>query len=94
MSMELPEKIIFAMRCRCLNPRGVNDVLTYPHLNQIGFFAGEKGCVLFKNYTVSNLRTPGAVFVEERPGKSLYGRRSVFADRLPESQQCFVVKGE
>ena len=28
---------------RTLNPRGFNDVLTYPRLNEIGFFAGE-GC--------------------------------------------------
>lgn len=27
---------------RTLNPRGNNDVLTYPRLNEIGFFAGEK----------------------------------------------------
>lgn len=31
---------------RTLNPRGMNDVLTYPRLNRIGFYAGrEAGCI-------------------------------------------------
>ena len=52
---------------RVLNPRGCNDVLTYPRLNRIGFFVGEKGKVCFQNLTVSNVRTPGEVFIDERP---------------------------
>lgn len=32
---------------RTLNPRGMNDVLTYPRLNRIGFFAGKEGKVFF-----------------------------------------------
>lgn len=78
---------------RILNPRGWNDVLTYPRLNRIGFFAGKEGKVYFKNYTVSNLRAPKGTFVEERPGKGLYGRESIFRDILPIERECFVVKG-
>lgn len=40
---------------RTLNPRGNNDVLTYPRLNEIGFFA-EGTKAFFKNITVRNMR--------------------------------------
>lgn len=77
---------------RTLNPRGMNDVLTYPRLNRIGFFAGKEGKVYFRNYTVSNLRKPQGVFIEEKAGESLYGKESIFKDVLPVEQECFVVK--
>lgn len=73
---------------RILNPRGRNDVFTYPRLNRIGFFAGKEGKVCFKNYTVSNLRAPQGIFIEEKPGKSLYGRESIFQEILPTEQDC------
>lgn len=75
-----------------LNPRGENDVLTYPRLNEIGFFAGEKGRVLFKNLTVSNIREPGAVYIDERPRGSLYGERSVFGTAMQIEDDCFVLR--
>lgn len=65
---------------RQLNPRGSNDVLTYPRLNRIGFFADGK--VLFKNCTVSNIRAPGAVYIDERPEGGMYGRASIFAESV------------
>lgn len=77
---------------RTLNPRGMNDVLTYPRLNRIGFFAGKEGKVYFRNYTVSNLRKPQGVFIEEKAGKSLYGKESIFKDILSVEQECFVIK--
>lgn len=71
---------------RVLNPRGGNDVLTYPRLNEIGFFAGEKGRVLFRSLTVANVRAPGAVYIDQRPGsKSIFGT-------LPVEDGCFVVQ--
>lgn len=76
---------------RVLNPRGSNDVLTYPRLNRIGFFAGEKGKVLFQKLTVSNVRNPGAVFIEERPTGNLYGKDSVFKGKMDEAADCFVL---
>lgn len=47
------EKLPYGERrsgCR-LNPRRNNDVLTYPHLNEIGFFAGERSRE-YKNYNL------------------------------------------
>lgn len=70
---------------RFLNPRGGNDVLTYPRLNEIGFFAGKKGKVLFRNLTVANVRAPGAVFIDERPADT-----AIFG-ALPVEDGCFVV---
>lgn len=78
---------------RVLNPRGINDVLTYPRLHKIGFFAGDTGRVYFKNYTVSNIRTPGRIFIDERPGESLYGKPSIFEGKIETEKQCFVLKG-
>ena len=71
---------------RILNPRGGNDVLTYPRLNEIGFFAGDKGKVLFRNLTVANVRAPGAVFIDERPTET-----AIF-NELPTENGCFVVQ--
>lgn len=71
---------------RVLNPRGGNDVLTYPRLNEIGFFAGEKGRVLFRNLTVANVRAPGAVYIDQRPGST-----AIFP-ALPVEDGCFVVQ--
>lgn len=41
--VDVPETAMGPMKIsgRVLNPRGHNDVLTYPRLNEIGFFAGE-----------------------------------------------------
>lgn len=77
---------------RTLNPRGMNDVLTYPRLNRIGFFAGREGRVYFRNYTVSNLRAPQGTFVEEKAGECLYGKESIFKGLLPVEQGCFVAE--
>lgn len=76
-----------------LNPRGKNDVMTYPRLNQIGFFAGEEGKVLFHNLTVSNIRKPAAVYIDERPGKNLQGKPSVFCEKMDVENDCFVLMG-
>lgn len=70
------------------HPRGHNDVLTYPRLNEIGFFAGEGDTAYFKDLTVKNLRTPGRTFVEETSEKEA----SIFAE-LPTEDGCFVVCG-
>ena len=76
---------------RMLNPRGFNDVLTYPHLNDIGFFAGKGQGVLFKNLVVKNLREPSRVFIKETPEGNLDGEASLFAE-LPVRDGCFLVK--
>lgn len=78
---------------RLLNPRGVNDVLTYPRLNRIGFFAGKEGKVYFRSYIVSNLRAPYGTFVEEKAGHGLYGRKSIFDGLISVEQDCFVLQG-
>lgn len=78
---------------RTLNPRGFNDVLTYPRLNEIGFFAAEGETVYFKNITVKNLRQPGNIFIYEAPKKSMYGNQSIFDDVLKEDKGCFKVSG-
>lgn len=72
----------------CLNPRGSNDVLTYPRLNEIGFFSGEKGKTLFRNLTVANIRAPGAVYIDQRPESV-----SLF-HALPVEDGCFVVQNQ
>lgn len=82
--MQIGERII-------LNPRGENDVLTYPRLNKIGFFAGEGGEVFFKNLSVANLRKPSATYIDERPGRNLNGKRSVFDERMQIKENCFVL---
>lgn len=73
---------------RVLNPRGENDVLTYPRMNEIGFFVEPDGKAYFKNLMVSNLREPKAVFVDERPEK-----HTKAFDLLDVSEGCFVLKG-
>ena len=52
---------------RQLNPRGNNDVLPYPRLNEIGFYAGKGTTGYFKNLTVRNVRKPSAEIVRETP---------------------------
>lgn len=74
-----------------LNPRGENDVLTYPRLNEIGFYAGPEGRVRFWNLTVSNLRAPGAVYIDERPQGNLSGGPSVFDGRIPAEGDDYVL---
>lgn len=75
---------------RVLNPRGCNDVLTYPRLNEIGFFAGETGVVLFQNLRVANVRLPGAVFIDETPAGGMHGD-TIFA-ALPVQEGCFALQ--
>ena len=88
--VDVPETAMGPMKIsgRVLNPRGHNDVLTYPRLNEIGFFAGEGDTAYFKDLTVKNLRTPGRTFVEETPEKVA----SIFAE-LPKEEGCFAVSG-
>lgn len=73
-----------------LNPRGHNDVLTYPRLNKIGFFA-EKEEALFRYYRVKNLREPKATVINETPEGSLYGEDSIFHTLVPVKDGCFAV---
>lgn len=78
---------------RVLNPRGHNDVLTYPRLNEIGFFAGEGDKAYFKSLTVRNMRQPSREFIRETPKGNLYGQPSVFAGKLPVENGCFLAQG-
>ncbi|MFR2190122.1 MAG: alpha-L-rhamnosidase N-terminal domain-containing protein, partial [Blautia sp.] len=89
--VDVPETVLgehMRISGRVLNPRGHNDVLTYPRLNEIGFFAGEGDTAYFKDLTVKNLRTPGRIFVEETPEKET----SIF-EELPKEDGCFAVSG-
>jgi alpha-L-rhamnosidase len=81
-----------AEKGRLLNPRGYTDVITYPRLNEIGFFAGNGDKAYFKNYSVSNIRKPGAIFIKETPGGNLYGENSIFNDKAETEKDCFVVE--
>lgn len=74
---------------RTLNPRGFNDVLTYPRLNEIGFFAGAGDTVYFRDLTVKNLRAPGRTFIRETPQGNLYGRKTIFEGKVPVENGCF-----
>lgn len=82
---------------RTLNPRGCNDVLPYPRLNQIGFFAGEGEGALFRYYSLRNLRTPSAEFFRAVPTaqpqeiKRRNGEMRLFD--LPVKDGCFLVSG-
>ena len=53
---------------RQLNPLGANDVITFPRLNKIGYFAGPGDTVRFSGITISNVREPGRVITEACPG--------------------------
>ena len=77
---------------RVLNPRGTNDVLTYPRLNRIGFFAGEGSRACFKHLTVRNMRHPSRAFIRETPAGNLYGEKSLFEGIIPVRGDCFVVE--
>lgn len=77
---------------RTLNPRGHNDVITYPRLNEIGFFAGEGSKAYFRSLTVRNMRKPGNTFICEKPSGNLYGEESIFAGKLPVVGDAFVVE--
>ena len=76
---------------RTLNPRGNNDVLTYPRLNEIGFFA-DGSRAFFKHLTVRNMRHPSNVFIQETPMGNLNGGKSIFAESFPVKEDCFVVE--
>lgn len=77
---------------RQLNPRGDNDVITYPRMNKIGFFAGEGDRACFRYLEAANVRKPGRVFLRETPDGNLWGEKSLFAD-LPVKDGAFVVEG-
>lgn len=76
---------------RTLNPRGFNDVLTYPRLNEIGFFAGGGDTAYFKNLTVKNLRAPGRTYINETPDGGLNDKKGIFSD-IPVKEDCFLVE--
>lgn len=78
---------------RQLNPRRYNDCITYPRLNEIGFFAGAGDTVLFEEISVSNLRTPCAVVVRETPEGGLYGEKSIFGEKLGSKDGWFCLTG-
>lgn len=78
---------------RTLNPRGFNDVLTYPRLNEIGFFAA-KGCkAQFKYLKVRNMRHPSNTFILETPEGNLYGEKSIFDGKVASVEGVFVMEG-
>lgn len=77
---------------RQLNPRGNNDVLPYPRLNEIGFYAGKGTTGYFKNLTVRNVRKPSAEIVRETPEGRLDGEKSIFADQIPVENGYFKVE--
>ena len=77
---------------RQLNPRGDNDVLPYPRLNEIGFYAGKGTTGYFKNLTVRNVRKPSAEIVRETPEGRLDGGKSIFADQIPVENGYFKVE--
>lgn len=79
---------------RTLNPRGCNDVPTYPRLNEIGFFAGPGDTVQFRYYIVQNLRAPCAIVVNETPNCNIQGKETLFADKVCRQDDSFVVRGE
>lgn len=77
---------------RTLNPRGNNDVLTYPRLNEVGFFAGDGDKAYFKYLRVRNMRHPSRAFIMETPNGNINGGNSIFENLLPEEDGCFVVE--
>lgn len=84
---------------RQLNPRGDNDVITYPRLCQIGFYVREQTKAAFYNITVRNLRTPRAVYIDERPMDSLYGKETIYQPFLQSREikvlnNAFTVEGK
>ena len=50
---------------RQLNPLGDNDVITFPRLNNIGFYVPEGQTAFFEYIRLRHLRKPYAVFFEE-----------------------------
>lgn len=78
---------------RQLNPRRYNDCITYPRLNEIGFFAGAGDTVLFKEIVVSNLRTPCAVVVRETPQGGLYEEDGIYGNKLGNKDGWFCLSG-
>ena len=76
---------------RTLNPRGNNDVLTYPRLNEIGFSA-EGTKAYFKHLTVRNMRTPSHAFICEKPDGNINGETSIFDGIFAVEDGCFVAE--
>lgn len=76
---------------KTLNPRGNNDVLTYPRLNEIGFFAKDTKA-FFKNITVRNMRQPSREFIRETPEGNINKKKSIFSGKLPVEEGCFVAE--
>lgn len=79
---------------RVLNPRGHNDVLTYPRLNEIGFYAGEGDKAFFKYLKVRNVRRPFGTFIYETPQGNGNGGSSIFAEKVSAEDGCFVIKNQ
>ena len=77
---------------RMLNPRGRNDVITYPKLNEVGFYAAEGTRAYFKCLKVKNLRTPEAVVVCETPEGNICGNKSIFESLLSKQDDCFYIE--
>ncbi len=69
---------------RTLNPRGYNDVNTFPRLNEIGFFAGEGTRAYFTGLFLRNMRLPSREFLRVTPEGGLF--------ELPVENGCFVVE--
>lgn len=67
---------------RQLNPRGNNDVITYPRMNEIGFWCGKHTTVKFKNLTVRNVRKPNGIFFHETVHGRLDGLKSIFDEKI------------
>ena len=69
-------------------------MITYPRLNQIGFFAEGEGAALFRGLRVSNYREPCATLVDETSEGGLHGADSIFADakEIQIEEGCFAIK--
>lgn len=89
----IEEEMFFGKKVsgRQLNPRGNNDVLPYPRLNEIGFFAGKGSTAYFRGISVRNVRQPSAEFIRETPDGNLYGGDTIFKDHVPVEQGCFKI---
>lgn len=76
---------------RILNPLGENDVMTFPRLNEVGFYAEEGTKAFYRNLIISDIRTPQGVLLHETPDK----KHHIFQNKkeVQIQEQCFVVKG-
>lgn len=69
-----------------INPLGDNDVTTFPHLGNIGYFAGKQTKVHFDGIRCRYIRQPSNVFYacDTEKGVDLYGERDILVKRNPE----------